>query len=276
MMDTPDWTDTVGRQTYVDTLGNAPGEHNTVTFDIDTDTRVVVLIEAAGGAPITGVSVTGNLPGGGTIAYFAPAPSSPFDFPAYIPVNHAISPTVTVQFLAPVGPRIAVVIDSSMVASLVCAPGIQVIRGATSHGTPDQWNVTVQGDPRGERLPAYVYPGPDGTNKANTPAISTLATVTFPAAVGFRWSVQSIDGSMVANAAGAGGFASLIVRDGASGVGPVIWGTHLAVGALQYDHDRYSGSPVVRGSVGAAMTVEFSSMLANVYERVSASAFTVV
>lgn len=88
------------------------------------------------------------------------------------------------------------------------------------------------------------------------PPVDIQATVTRAAAVGARHVAKSITWSMVAVAAQT--LVDVLLRDGAAGVGTVLWSQRVQVPAGDSRQVTVSGLNIV-GSSDAAMTLEFSA-----------------
>ena len=89
------------------------------------------------------------------------------------------------------------------------------------------------------------------------PAAATVATITRAAgATGVRHVCKSITASIVATAAQ--GQIDVLLRDGAAGVGTVLWSARLAAAAGSGQIVTVSGLNIV-GSAATAMTLEFAA-----------------
>jgi len=90
------------------------------------------------------------------------------------------------------------------------------------------------------------------------PAAAAQATITRAAgAAGVRHICTSIHASLSGGAA-ASGVMKVYLRDGAAGVGAILWSGNLQAGALGHAHVELSALSIV-GSVATAMTLEFAA-----------------
>lgn len=80
--------------------------------------------------------------------------------------------------------------------------------------------------------------------------------------------------SLVQNGAVSGVF-GVVIRDGATGVGTIIFKALVGVSGTAGDHQAIVVGPGlnIRGTAGNAMTIEFQSGAANVFEAVSLGGF---
>jgi len=116
----------------------------------------------------------------------------------------------------------------------------------------------------------YVRAKPYDQTGVATPAAGTVASVTFAASPGKRYTCRAISAFLNQSSGGAGS-AAIYVRDGASGSGTIIWVARLTSTATQGWSDNYFVTELgVRGSAGNAMAVEFSVGLAGLFEYLSA------
>ena len=101
------------------------------------------------------------------------------------------------------------------------------------------------------------------------PGTGVLASVTKAAAPGVIHTADYFHFSFLQNnAAPVVAIVSTYLRDGASGVGAIIWATHLGVPATNGAHDDVTAGPLLgqKGTIGNAMTVEFSAAAATMIE----------
>lgn len=100
------------------------------------------------------------------------------------------------------------------------------------------------------------------------PALGALATCVLPAFAGFRYVCRAIHGELgVVAAPGAGNAGRLLLRDGITGVGTVLWSVILGQQNVAGAVDRYAQSGLaIQGSIGNAMTLEFNAGLPNIFE----------
>lgn len=99
--------------------------------------------------------------------------------------------------------------------------------------------------------------GPGEWSVEHRPAVSTQATITRAAgAAGVRHVCRSITASLVAVAAQT--IVDVLLRDGASGAGTVLWSARLQVPAGDSKQITLTGLNIV-GSAAAAMTLEFGA-----------------
>lgn len=101
------------------------------------------------------------------------------------------------------------------------------------------------------------------------PAVGAQATAGFAAVAGVKYICRSISLSLAAQAGVAAGFVKCMLRDGATGVGAVIWLGVMGVDvAGRADHIVLSGLNI-DGTTGNAMTLEFIAGFANAIEAVT-------
>ncbi|MGH7744387.1 MAG: hypothetical protein ACREQ5_06135 [Candidatus Dormibacteria bacterium] len=117
-----------------------------------------------------------------------------------------------------------------------------------------------------------VVTGPGNWTLVNAPVAATQATATRAAgAAGVRHVLTSINASI--NATAAQGQVSVVVRDGATGVGTIIWEDRLSAVIGTDSRVSLSGLNIV-GSAATAMTVEFTAApAATNFETVSATGY---
>jgi hypothetical protein len=102
---------------------------------------------------------------------------------------------------------------------------------------------------------ALITAPPGEWSEQANPAVGVLATVTRAAGGGtVRHVCRSIQGTLIVTGAAANG--SLVLRDGATGVGTILWSCRL-FGATSGDRVAISGLNIV-GSANTAMTLEFT------------------
>lgn len=88
------------------------------------------------------------------------------------------------------------------------------------------------------------------------PAAATAATIGLAAVPGSRWVCRSVTASLVATAAQ--GQIDVLLRDGATGAGTVLWSTRIAALAGTSVNVSLAGLNIA-GSVNTAMTLEFAA-----------------
>jgi hypothetical protein len=93
------------------------------------------------------------------------------------------------------------------------------------------------------------------------PAANVVASVTKAGVAGLRHFCRGITGDFVAGAVAPGAaFVLLVLRDGAAGVGAILWSRYLAVQAVAGDKDDTTSPPLnIAGTPGNAMTLEFTA-----------------
>lgn len=110
------------------------------------------------------------------------------------------------------------------------------------------------------------------------PAVSTQATASKAAAAGIRHVCDTISFSaMNTTAIAAAAQVQVNLRDGATGVGTVLWSCQLFIGlgpGQLVPPFSFKGLNLI-GSVNTAMTLEFSALVTNLFESVTASGFDV-
>ncbi len=112
----------------------------------------------------------------------------------------------------------------------------------------------------------------------SNPGVNSQATATTPGVAGAKNVLRHILVVMTSGAtAPTAGVVTVVVRDGASGTGTIIWQHALGILATAGASQGYSAEVYIEGSVGNAMTVEFiTSGGANTYESISADGEVVV
>jgi hypothetical protein len=109
----------------------------------------------------------------------------------------------------------------------------------------------------------------------NAPAAGSVATATLAAGgAGVRHVLRSLLCSISAGVAIAATTVQLVVRDGATGVGTILWqiNFNLAAAIIPPIVVPISGLNIV-GSIATAMTVEYTALLANMSQSVNASMY---
>ncbi len=103
--------------------------------------------------------------------------------------------------------------------------------------------------------------GPGEWSLTAAPAANVVATVSKAAVAGLRHVCKGITGDFVAGAVAPGAaFVLLVLRDGATGVGAILWSRYLAVQAVAGDKDDTTSPPLnIVGTAGNAMTLEFTA-----------------
>lgn len=106
------------------------------------------------------------------------------------------------------------------------------------------------------------------TNRSNagSPATATQAAPVSTGA-GLQLRLRGLEASVAGVAAGSD---QLVVRDGATGVGTVLWSMDLSVGANAVSAILSLPDLDIRASVGNALTVEFVSGIGSDRENVNA------
>jgi hypothetical protein len=112
---------------------------------------------------------------------------------------------------------------------------------------------------------------------SSNPAVNTAATATHAAVPGKQHILNTIHCTFNAGAVAPGAVqVSMVIRDGASGTGPVIWSSQMALTAVagQASPPIELGGLAIQGSPGNAMTIEFTAAGgANTFETVSGTGF---
>jgi hypothetical protein len=125
-------------------------------------------------------------------------------------------------------------------------------------------------------LGALLAAGPGEWAISHLPAANVVATITRAAVAGQRHVCRSITGSIAAGAIAPAAFnTQLLLRDGASGVGAILWGDTLSMSAVAggQDTSQLSGLNIV-GTAGNAMTLEFLAAAgANTLESVALTGY---
>lgn len=122
---------------------------------------------------------------------------------------------------------------------------------------------------------AMLVADPGEWTEFSDPALNTQATATRAAgAAGERHICKSISACLSAGAT-ASGIIKIYLRDGATGVGPILWAGNLAVIAGFHGHMLLTDLNI-KGSLATAMTLEFSAAGgATTQENVTLSGITV-
>jgi hypothetical protein len=143
--------------------------------------------------------------------------------------------------------------NSKIINVFRCKQTAQGTIWATDDGCPMVGTV----DKYGNQWVSIANTGPTGTTIFSAPAAATQATVTQPAAgLGLRNVAQTITYSVAAVAAQP--VLNLVLRDGASGVGTIIWQT--TVGPIPIGASKEGSISVnIPGSTNTAMTLEFTA-----------------
>lgn len=103
----------------------------------------------------------------------------------------------------------------------------------------------------------------------SAPAVGVQAIATSGAVAGRKYICRSISLSLAAQAGVVAGVVRVFLRDGAAGVGTVIWDGIMAVNAAGVaDHIFLSGL-CIDGTIGNAITLEFLAGFANAFETAS-------
>ena len=117
----------------------------------------------------------------------------------------------------------------------------------------------------------YLTPPPNPWNLNSAPVAATQATATKAAAAGKQNVLTSINASI--NATAAQPQVTVVVRDGATGVGAILWQERLSAVIGTDSRVSLSGLQIV-GTTGNAMTVEFTAApAATNFETVSATGY---
>jgi hypothetical protein len=119
--------------------------------------------------------------------------------------------------------------------------------------------------------------GPGNWTAVSTPAAGSQATATQAAGTGtLRHVANCITWSAGAAAAPAATTLTINLRDGATGVGTILWSTNVTAAATAANHGNISFCGLNRvGSAATAMTLEFAAGLANESESVTLSGYDV-
>lgn len=105
----------------------------------------------------------------------------------------------------------------------------------------------------------------------------TQTSINKAAVVGARHVCTSISIGLNASAVTTGGSFQVVLRDGATGVGTIIWGTRIGISATAHD-SRFIGLSGLNfpGSVNTAMTLEFNAAgPANVLQALTLGGYTI-
>jgi hypothetical protein len=112
---------------------------------------------------------------------------------------------------------------------------------------------------------------------SSNPAVATQATATHAAVAGKQHICNTIHCTLNAGTtAPVATQLSVVVRDGASGTGAILWATQMAIPATagQASPPVELSSLAITGTVGSAMTVEFTGAGgANTFETVAFTGF---
>ena len=139
-------------------------------------------------------------------------------------------------------------------------------------GDGDDYNPVIQPVDTQHPLPVVLGATGGGWAITSAPAVSTQATATKAAgAAGVRHVLTSIQASL--NAVVAQAQVGIVVRDGASGVGAILWQDRVTAPAGVDVRISLSGLSI-EGTAGNAMTVEFTAApTATNFETVSATGY---
>lgn len=114
--------------------------------------------------------------------------------------------------------------------------------------------------------------GPGEWGIEHSPAVSVRATISRAAVAGQRNVCRSITASLIATVAQTQ--VDAVLRDGATGAGPILWSARFALTAGDSDRVVLTGLNVV-GSVNTAMTLEFvAGPTATNFEGVALTGYT--
>lgn len=120
---------------------------------------------------------------------------------------------------------------------------------------------------------ALFVSGPGNWSVTSDPAVNTQATVTRAGVVGVSHVCTSIGLCLSNSGAAASAIVKAYLRDGASGVGAVLWSANIIAGPGFGDYVHISGLNIV-GTAGNAMTLEFAAAGgANTQENVSLTGY---
>lgn len=105
-------------------------------------------------------------------------------------------------------------------------------------------------------------------------AAGVQSTVTKAAGgAGVRHVLRSLTGTLITTGANSG-LATVVVRDGASGLGTILYRFSLALSGTANTEDHFGLSDLnLIGSANTAMTIEFTAGTANLIETISASGY---
>lgn len=100
-----------------------------------------------------------------------------------------------------------------------------------------------------------------GWSVAHAPAANTIATVTRAAAAGVQHVCRVIHATLVAGTTAPAAISvDVVLRDGVTGVGAILWQTTLAIPAAISAVDRVNLPGLdIAGTTGNAMTLEFTA-----------------
>lgn len=150
-----------------------------------------------------------------------------------VPVGGLVDPTNGVPYLRAAMHGISPLVDQvEFVSARQSTFGAMSGNGALLVAEPGEWAVSA------------------------IPAAATRATVTLAGAVGTRHVCRSITACLVNDAAAQTGPCFVYLRDGASGVGAILWAGVLRGGANANGQISLSGLNIV-GTAGNDMTLEF-------------------
>jgi len=114
----------------------------------------------------------------------------------------------------------------------------------------------------------------------NAPAAGTAASASVAANATARHVIDCIDFSSVSSGAVTAANVTLVIRDGASGAGTILWQKNFAIATAaaasvqEINQQGFCGLNLV-GSTNTAMTVEFSAGVANAPQTVNFSYYNV-
>lgn len=143
--------------------------------------------------------------------------------------------------------------NSKIINVFRCKQTAQGTIWATDDGCPMVGTV----DKYGNQWVSIANTGPTGTSITAAPAAATQATVTQAAAgIGLSNVAQTISASIAA--VNAQPILTLVLRDGATGVGPIIWQINMGP-VLAGDSKQFTANVNIPGSANTAMTLEFTA-----------------
>jgi hypothetical protein len=163
------------------------------------------------------------------------------------------------------------------------------VKGEGTAGTPDVNEVvTVQGIGAGGAQ-KVIGTGVTGATAAGTamavvpthadlisiatPPPNVQATLTFAAVAGRTYQIAYVDAAIINNGGLGSTYGTIVIRNGLTGVGPILWKQYIYGTAVPAGLDRDQWNPPISGTVGNAMTIEFTAGMANYIESINAGVY---
>ena len=122
----------------------------------------------------------------------------------------------------------------------------------------------------------YMYP--IAFSCTNQPAVNTQATCSLAADASYRYVAACVGFSAGSTTAPALTQLTVVLRDGATGAGTILWNKVIVVTAAAAQNTQphtVCGDLARPGTVNTAMTLEWSAGLTNLFEEVSLSAYKI-